>query len=390
MIRQRAPLIEGTLHVLLAGLLFSEQLRDGATVVLLALLLWDRLVPDEGEASPVPWAWPIGAFLAVNVLAAALAETPEHAFAALRFYPLGVILYLGTMHVVARGGFSRLGAVLSLVVLGLAGDILWQRSTGTSLFRAHVPMWDRYMGSLMYPSDVSLLPILTPLAFAPWVRRGGLASAAVMIGVGLVAVAIAFSGTRVALATILLAVLALGWISGRGRNGTALLVVALVVSVGAAWLGASTAPKRLFSARTHLAEQRPIQWQAAWTLIREAPVLGHGPHGFRRLCVERHGDAGSIFSRVDLRWAPYPHNLYLEALVGTGAAGLAAFLLLIAFPLWGLRSSGSDPRAVRASAVAIALFALTGLVDMSLVKDWVQLCFWLPLGYAAGLKQPSS
>ncbi len=390
MIRLRARLIEGMLYVLLAGLLYSERLRDVATLILLALLLWDRLVADEGEAAPVPWAWPIGAFLAVNVLAAALGERPDDAFAALRFYPLGVILYLGTMHVVARGGFSRLGAVLSLVVLGLAGDVLWQRSTGTSLFRAHLPMWNRYMGSLMYPSDVSLLPILAPLAFAPWVRRRGLAEAAVAVGVGLVAVAIAFSGTRVALATMLLAVLALGWISGRGRMATALLIVALATSVGTALFGASTAAKRLFSTRTYLAEQRLAQWEAAWTLAREAPILGHGPHGFRRLCVERHGDSGTIFARVDLRWAPYPHNLYLEALVGTGAAGLAAFTLLIVLPLYALRRARSDPPAVRASTVAIALFALTGLVDMSLAKDWVQLCFWLPLGCAAGLKQPRS
>ena len=35
--------------------------------------------------------------------------------------------------------------------------------------------------------------------------------------------------------------------------------------------------------------------------------------------------------------------------------------------------------------VSLGIFAVIGAFDMSLVKDWVQFCFWLPLGIACAL-----
>jgi O-antigen ligase len=323
----------------------------------------------------------------VNVLSAVLSDRPSEAFATLRFYPLGVTLYLGTAAVVASGGFRRLSAGLSVVVVAFAADICWQRTTGTSWLRgARGAMWNRYMGSLVYPGDASMLPILGPLASAAWVERKR-SWPFLVVAIGLVAVAVVASGTRAALAGVLLGAIALGWIAGRRGLAILLLAVVLAMTIGGALFGASSAPNRLLSPRTYVGEQRLLQWKAAWELAREAPLLGHGPHSFRRLCIARHGEPGSIFSKVDLQWAPYPHDLYLEALVGTGALGLAAFVTLLWLPIRDLRGPAADPIAARAVTTTVALFALIGIVDLSLMRDWVQLCFWLPLGVAAGLRR---
>jgi len=146
---------------------------------------------------------------------------------------------------------------------------------------------------------------------------------------------------------------------------------------------APTAPHRLFSPQTYRAEKRLSQWQAAWMLFREAPILGKGPHTFRSIVRARHGEQNAV-GRVDIETAPYPHDIYLEALCGTGIVGLAALLALLGRGFADLWRRWREP-AARAAFTSLAVFAAIGLFDLSLVKDWVQLCFWLPLGVAAAL-----
>ncbi len=60
-------------------------------------------------------------------------------------------------------------------------------------------------------------------------------------------------------------------------------------------------------------------WRAALLMVRERPVLGVGPDNFRLLY-------GPYMGLKDWARGIHSNNLYIEWLVGTGLAGLAAFL----------------------------------------------------------------
>jgi O-antigen ligase len=175
---------------------------------------------------------------------------------------------------------------------------------------------------------------------------------------------------------------AAGWIYGRPRLSAALLAVALVVFVATAGLGFATVARRMLSPATYRAENRLPQWHAAVVLFRESPILGQGPHSFRDLVTARHREPD--FRRIQLKYAPYPHDIYLEALCGTGVCGLAALLWLMCTAAAALHRRRATPMA-RAALVSLAAFAAIGVVDLSLVKDWVQVAFWVPIAVAAGL-----
>src|ERR1700752_5280790 len=94
----RESLIEIATHGLLAGMLLWEPLRDAAAIALLVLLVSESVGGDDGPAAkapPLAWRWPVGAFLAANLLSAVATRDATAPFEALRFYPLGLLLFLG-------------------------------------------------------------------------------------------------------------------------------------------------------------------------------------------------------------------------------------------------------------------------------------------------------
>src|SRR5438067_10909480 len=108
-------MIEPALYALLSGTLLSPVLRDGAAVVLLGLLLAKQLTGRDGLTDPLPRGWgvPVVSYVAANVIAAALGAEPAAALGALRFLPIGLLIFVGTVEVVRSGGFARLaGCVL--------------------------------------------------------------------------------------------------------------------------------------------------------------------------------------------------------------------------------------------------------------------------------------
>jgi O-antigen ligase len=270
-----------------------------------------------------------------------------------------------------------------VLVTVLAIDCLWQPATGTSVLRGFPPVSGRFMGSLRHPADVSMLAILLPLGSIALSGRSGVRSLLLVCCVVVVAAGVTVSGSRAAWGAGLLATALVGWSHGRLRSGLLGFVATLIASFVVLAPGSTSAPNRLLQPGAWVNDSRLTQWHAAASLFAEAPLLGHGPHSFQRLCAERRSDRKSVFGRIDLKQAPYPHNIYLEALVGTGVVGLAVLLALLALPPRWIR--GESEPAGRAAAASLVVFAAVGLVDMSLTKDWVQLCLGLPLGVAAGL-----
>lgn len=374
--------VEIALGALIAGTLLSQPLRDGAALVLLVALFAKRAT--DAPSLPPRWVIAIALFFGSNVLAALASEEPGAAFDALRFYPLGLLVFLGTRQVTIDRA-ERLPFTVVLALVSLFGvDAIWQAATGTSWLGHRQAIWGRTRGALPFPSDASMLPILLPVALCalPEASLAGLGARAAAVAI--TTAAVSFSGTRSAWCALL--VLALVWAleSRRRRFAVGLLAVVLGASLATAVIAPETAPGRLFAARTYNAEKRPSQWAAAWELARLAPILGHGPHSFHRE-IERRQPGNPVFASVDLRYAPYPHDIYLEALAGAGVLGLLSLCWLIGLgAAAGWRAYRSHANG-RAALLALAVFASVGLFDLSLVKDWVQLCFWLPMGIAAGL-----
>ena len=378
------PLIEPAVYGLLAGTLLSQQLRDVSAVALLALLVWERFTRDVDESTqPLSRSWvvTVAGFLAANLLSAWVSADRDASFEQLRFYPLGLLIFLGTRRVVGAGRWRSLAVVVLAMVAVFSTDTIWQWFHGQSFLRDRAPMWGRFQGSLVYPSDVSLLPILLPIGAAIVLEGGRWRIAVAIAAVALVSAAASLSGTRSAWVGLLCIVAAAGWTQRRAALGVAMLAIIMAVSVLAARATTTTAVERLFSARAYRAEKRLVQWQAAIMLFREAPILGNGPHSFRRIVRARHGEK-TVVGRVELDYAPYPHNIYLEALCGTGAVGCVALLALLARGLTGLYRRRDHPIA-RAALTSLGALAAIGFFDLSLVKDWVQLCLWLPLGIAS-------
>ena len=380
----RERLIEVAFYGLLVGMLFWAPLRDASALALLFLLLSEPTASKGPASGPLPraWSWPVGAFLAANVVSAAASVDPKSAFAALRFYPLGLLVFLGARRSIAAGGGQRLAAVLVAILGTFLLDGISQLLIGQSWLRASIPMWGRLQGALVYPSDVSLLVFLLPIASITLFGREAWKLAAGVLLVALVGAAVSVSGTRTAFGALVLFGLAAGWIHGLLRISVAMVAVATAVVITTASIGPATVVRRMVSEKTYKAENRSPQWKAATALFREAPILGHGPHSFRDIVKARHHERQ--FRRVWLKYAPYPHNIYLEALCGTGVFGLAALLWLLAAGVRHLYRRRAEPLA-RAALTSLVAFAAVGVFDLSLVKDWVQLSFWLPLGIAAGL-----
>ena len=353
-------------------MLLSASLRDVAAVALAILL-----VSRGASAASRPVAVLAAAFIGVNIAAALASEAAGRSLSALAFMPYGALAGVGAAEVVAFGGGRRLGVVLCGITAGFAGDCLWQRAAGTSWLGA-TPVGGRSMGDLLHPTNVSLLPLLVPLSLGLMDDRGlrgRVLDAAVLLAVG---TAVVFSGTRAAWLGFVICGLSIPWIRGRRlRWNYVVAIVLLSAIVGAA--SASTGPRRLISPAAYERDQRLLQWRTAWRLFTEAPVLGQGPLSFHALCESRHGEAP--YQTIDLRSAPYPHDIYLEAAAGTGCVGLVALLVALSQPLVRLRAGASAP--LRGAIASSAAFAAIGLVDMSLAKDWVNLCLWLPVGVAS-------
>ena len=127
---------------------------------------------------------------------------------------------------------------------------------------------------------------------------------------------------------------------------------------------------------------RSLLWGTALRIWRAHPLLGIGPDIFRHTYGPELG-LPIWDDRV------HTNSLYLELLVGTGVAGLAAFLLLIALALWHaarvLAHFGGNDRLPHwwmalGCAVALLTFLIHGVLDMFLEYSATNLLLWALIG----------
>ncbi len=109
--------------------------------------------------------------------------------------------------------------------------------------------------------------------------------------------------------------------------------------------------------------QRRELWRAAGLLAMAHPILGIGPDNYRLVYGRMLG-----FAQWDRNI--HSNSLYLEILVGTGAAGLMAFLFMMLNAAWRCTPA----------MLSLGVAMIHGVVDFFLMTTPVYFAFWILMG----------
>ncbi|AFY75264.1 lipid A core-O-antigen ligase-like enyme [Synechococcus sp. PCC 7502] len=217
------------------------------------------------------------------------------------------------------------------------------------------------------------------------------------IALGLGLVTIFFSSSRNAIALLGLGIIALAayhryWYVVGGIVGSLILVLwaawGKFLGLGGEWLrvlfptGIITRLESTInsSQSDYLSTVNRVHaWQFATDLIQLRPIQGWGLRSF---------DLIAKSMGYDLRGLPHEHNFYLTLAVAGGIPLLLGFLAMVGWILWiGLKANLPKPNQslVFAVIVAIALFMLSGFLDVVFYEPRVNMLFWILLGIVYGV-----
>jgi tetratricopeptide (TPR) repeat protein len=362
-------------------------------------LLGGWLIGKLRRSEPLPRTaldWPILAWLAAHLIAALLGLSPRFSLEklwmpfthTLAFYWLVDLRRKGHTDSITRGLYMS-AAVVCLV--GLAEFVSWY--AGLPLLPGFVQGWPA-IGGLQQPFPPTIyrlnftlngatplsayLALLIPPALAIWLtarRRDDRQAIAVWLALALVVEGLSFSRGGIVALLVSLPLTGLGWwLAGRSREGwakiwqtlrrpttigAAVIALALVATIGTAWLA------NTFGNRGGSTAFRFTLWQVALTTWQEHPLTGAGPYNFGRSLLERNDPA---LPRLQITTA---HNLYLNTAAELGLVGLAAgaWLLLAAGRAWLARWRQALDSAERVR-VAAAGAALAGLAVQCLADTY--------------------
>ncbi|MBI4614780.1 MAG: O-antigen ligase family protein [Planctomycetes bacterium] len=309
-------------------------------------------------------------FVGVSLLSAIRSPYPESAFANVFRLGLAGVLVALTLVLVGREGFRRtlptvlvwsVSASALLAVVGYFFDV------PIFVSESEEDVFTRGSGGALGPVNlsfliVSIVPFLGYRILFPEKRGDRIVSTALLI-VNLLGLVTTFSrGGAILLALVALALLVEFARRIRIRHvlafAASISVVALVV---VPWIPDTwwARQKNVLEAQDKAMRRRFSYLVVAREAIEESPVLGHGPGTFRDIYA---GTAWAReFEREGTTLRRFAHNTYLEVLVGTGAIGLATFLLVLYI---GLRNYAlAKKEFLRKGEKALAL--LTGSYRLS-------------------------
>jgi O-antigen ligase len=162
----------------------------------------------------------------------------------------------------------------------------------------------------------------------------------------LVIIGIVLNGTRSALLGLLIGMIVLV-ILNRPRTGARMVMIAVVVAVLGATFFFSPAGTKL-RARVHWSTEdvwggaRPLLWRDSFRMALHRPLAGFGPETFATE-FPRFESAELARAYPDF-YHESPHNIFLDALTRSGAAGLFLLLGLCGVAIWGAKPRLANAR----------------------------------------------
>ena len=213
-------------------------------------------------------------------------------------------------------------------------------------------------------------------------------AAGAFLGLLLFAEAILANQTRASLVAIFIALVMIAW--SRYCHRKRLLILLALMLLSTPFVMNSGFGSRLSNSINEInlnqpTSQRQALWAYAWTIFRDAPILGAGPGSFATASAEL---------QVDPRLAKYPHleerhqtahNIFLPFLATAGVIGLLGLLSWIGITSWFFFRAYFRGCGLAVPALAFWLaFLAFNLTDMPILNTRINGLVFLALGASAG------
>jgi O-antigen ligase len=380
-----------------AGLALPAWPRDAALVTILAGVLAATVF---GGADPgFRFLLPLALFVGSTALSIFLSARPEQSLARATYAPVAWLVFVAVQTVaVTPAAYRRLLVGLGAVVVIVGADGVGQLLGGRSLIAGSPPFEGRLTASLPHPNDLALIVMLFPVVLAGLsATRRTWPSRLVLVALPLALVTVIGSGSRNAWLGlgVGLAIVGAGALGGAGgaqrrwivaMTGLALVLFAVAIGLSLGVV-ADRAARLLDPAR----EPRLVLWMVALRMFRESPLVGMGLHtfgDFHRPLVDTMALPSTAIRDADA--VPWAHDLYLEVLAERGLVGALGFAAPVIAMITGLRrhlraETGVAHPIALGLAASLATFLVLGLFDLTFLKDWVLLVFWLLAALVARL-----
>ncbi len=359
--------------------------------MVLARIPWPRTAESS---APFRLLIPLVLFAVSTLLSTLFSEFPDKSLARAAYSPIAFLLFLATQEVaITPTAYRRILLVFAAVVIVLGLDGTYQFRTGVSLLGGSLPFSGRITGSLPHPNDLALIPILLPSALTLVILDPlAWASRLILCGLPFAFATVILSQSRNAWLGL---AVGLGTLAALGSRRRLILFTAMlaVTLFGVAYaLGIGNVPNRTQKILETFHEPRIGHWLVAWQMFKESPLLGKGVHTFGEFYLpylEKIVLPASI--RPEVAYIPWAHNLYLEVLAERGMVGSIAFgatlvaMALVLFECLKWRTP-SETRTISIGLTAsLVTFLVQGVFDLTFLKDWVILVFWLLAALVARL-----
>ena len=374
-------------------------LRDIPILVIVVALTWG-LTRDRHAENPAPdfeLKLPALLFLISFALPIALSENFWPSLYRAAYLPIAFLIFFAAQYaLIDIRSFRRLSGVLAVVILLIGIDGTVQFATGESLLGgwSYYSNTTRIRAGLPHPNDLSILAILLPIALTSLVSGGSrIAQATTLASLPFVVMTAIASRSRNAWIGLVCAFGVMILLTRfRKLLVSAAIGIALVLAI--AWtFEIGRFPARLSSLGNLGQEGRIGIWLSSVEMFKAHPWFGIGPNIFADFYLETLEQTPLPQGyNPELRYIPWAHNLYLEALAERGIVGLTGMLVILFAALgrvWrALRKAGEGPVRDYALAIAAAWAALLvmGLFDLTFLKDWVLLVFLLLAALSSRLK----
>src|SRR5438552_1656241 len=389
--------LETTIAVLLVGVALAAPAWTKAAVLLfrVALLLWllRMLTPPRPRLRPLAIAKPLLLYILLAAFSCFFSLEPALSWARMRTVSLFLLALLVAANLNEESWLKRMVAALLASSLVTAVFTAWRSFAAGP---AHDGMPRRAAG--FFGNYIPFSELLMLIAAFAWgLFMAGLISRQrkqatwlllVFLAIG---AALITTGTRAAVAALLVGILFTIWLRGTWRwRVIAAAAAVLIIALGSVWFRYARHGQGWLSVNDPGTQYRLLMWQDGARLALQHPLTGIGMDS-----VERHGRELSIRA-----YERYPnlkshfHSTPIQIAAERGLLALAAWIWLMAAcfaaPLALLRAD-SQPSVVASGCALGSLAALLAFNAISLVHyiagdAEVMIVFWLLAGVASNLK----